>query len=268
MKKLITSEISDSAQMKLKSGTLQFLQDANAEALSAICKGLIGANYSDSQIYILWGCVNTGSGNNYIISAGAVFYGGEIYLVDAATFTLNANVAIFSIVITQYQINADPTTFSDSSVHNIHNIRKMSISAGVSGAMNYSSAKGILGFIPAQLNLTAAGVAQIQGSYPNFKVFVPENQYRYPALYAGSVNIGDLLAAGADFAVTFPVALSNNNYYVMGTIVSNIGSTDPASDSTVIWTIRGRLNTGFILRVQERGNFTQNISFEYIIFAV
>lgn len=267
MKKLITSGISDSAQMKLKSGTLQFLQDANAEALSAICMGLIGANYSDSQIYILWGCVNTGSGNNYIISAGAVFYGGEIYLVDAATFTLNANVAIFSIVITQYQTNADPMTFSDSSVHNIHNIRKMSISAGVSGTMNYLSAKGILEFIPAQLNLTASGVAQIQGSYPNLKVFVPENQYRYPALYAGSVNVGNI-SAGADFAVTFPVALSNNNYYVVGTIVSNAESTDPASDSTVIWTIRGRLNTGFTLRVQERGNFTQNISFEYIIFAV
>lgn len=268
MKKLDVSSVTNSAQMKLKSGTLQFLQDANAEALAAICQGLIGSAYSASQVYILWGCVNSGSGTSYVISAGAVFYAGEIYLVDAATFTLSGNVAIFSPITTQYQVNADPMTFSDSSVHNIHNIRKMRIIGGTTGTIDYLAAKGILEFVPAQLNLTGTGMAVVTGTYPNKNVYVPENTYRYPALYAGKLNIGDVAGGGVDYAITFPQALANNSYYVVGTIVSNPTSTSPSDDTSLFWTVRGRTSSGFVLHILEFGNWTQDISFEYIIFAV
>jgi hypothetical protein len=267
MKKLTVSGISDSAQFKFKSGTLQFLQDANSEAFAALCQALIGVNYSSAQVYILWGCINTGTGDSYIVSAGAVFYAGEIYLVDATTFSLNANVAIFSLVTTQYQTNADPVTFSDSSVHNIHDIRKMAVVAGTTGTMNYLTAKGILEYIPAQLNAVGTGALAITGTYPNLRFDVPIASNNYPALFAGSLNVGDVSAGGQDYTITFPSALATGNYYIVGTIVSNPASTAPNEDTTLFWTVRSRTSAGFILRLQESGNHSQNVSFEYIIFA-
>jgi hypothetical protein len=267
MKKLTVSGISDSAQFKFKSGTLQFLQDANSEAFAALCQAIIGVNYSAAQVYILWGCINTGTGDSYVVSAGAVFYAGEIYLVDAATFTLNANVAIFSPITTQYQTNADPVTFSDSSVHNIHDIRKTAVVAGTTGTMNFLAAKGILEFLPAQFNPTGTGALVISGTYPNLTFNVPANSNNYPALFAGTVNIGNLPGAGQDFPITFPSALSTGNYYVMGSIVSNPASSNPGADTTIRWTIRARTSAGFIFHAEEDGNYTQDVSFEYMIFA-
>ena len=135
MKKLVIDSISDSAQMPIKKGTLQFLQDANYEAMQSIVLAAIGSTYDPTKVYVLYGCINSGSGNSYTITAGAVFYAGEIYLVDAASFTASgSNVGVFSIAITQYTNNADPVTFADTTIQNVHNIRKMLISAGASGS--------------------------------------------------------------------------------------------------------------------------------------
>jgi hypothetical protein len=41
---------------------------------------------------------------------------------------------VLNIAITNYSSDADPVTFSDGSVYNIHNIRKVAISCGASGS--------------------------------------------------------------------------------------------------------------------------------------
>ena len=177
MKKLDLTPVTDAAQMPVKRGTLQFLQDANAEIFNAIVRGAIGTTYDNSKVYILFGCVNTGDGNSYNISAGAVFYQGEVYLVDAAVFsTTGANTAVFTQVTTQYVSYADPVTFTDSSVHNIHNIRKMVISSGASGSgiANWADRANFNFTVVPQLNPTAAGIMQISGTYPNLVFNVPD----------------------------------------------------------------------------------------------
>jgi len=269
MKKLIVTGITDSAQLKIKTGTLQFLQDANAEAFQAVIIAAIGPTYSPTIVYKLYGVINSGTGNSYTISAGAVFYGGEVYLVDAVTFTASgAQVGVLNVVVTQYTTNADPVTLTDSTVVNVHNIRKIVISAGTSGSTisDFSAISAFSFYVPAQLNLTASGLATVSGTYPNLKINVPAATNLYPALYAGSVTVGNV-ATGQDFPVTFPAALSTANYYVMGSIVSDPASTDPTSDTTTQWTIRARTANGFIMHMQERGAFSQNIEWEYIIFA-
>lgn len=138
MKILDTSNISPSAQMPIKKGTLQFLQDAYKECIESILKGTIGASYSTSTYYILYGCVNTGVGSNYIISAGAIFFNGEVYLVDGVTFTTGVGqVPVMNITTTQYTTNADPVTFTNSIQYNVHNIRKIVISAGTAAGNVY-----------------------------------------------------------------------------------------------------------------------------------
>lgn len=138
MKILDTSNISPSAQMPIKQGTLQFLQDAYKECIESILKGTIGGSYSASTYYILHGCVNSGVGSNYNISAGAMFFNGEVYLVDAAVFTTSGGqVPVMNVNTTQYTTNADPVTFTNGVAYNIHDIRKIVISGGTASGNEY-----------------------------------------------------------------------------------------------------------------------------------
>ena len=263
MRKLDVSSITDVSQMKIKQGTLQFLQDANAEAFASILIGLIGSSYNPATVYIIYGCQNSSGGSVYTISAGAAFYAGEIFLVPAQAFTVTgSDVPVFTILITQYLINADPVTFSDATVRNVHNIRQLLIAAAAagSGIANYSAASFLDFTIPAQVSLGGAGVT---GAYPNYNIPGPNGLN--PILAAGSVNVGDVgPGGGTDIIVTFALPLATGNYYVMGTVVS-LGT--PANDSTTSHSIRNKTNTGFTVHFQEFAGVIQNISFDWIVFA-
>lgn len=263
MKKLNTTPITDTAQFPVKKGTLEFLQLAHREVSSAILMGLIGNSYNPNTVYIIYGCVNSGTFPNYSITQGAAFYQGEVFLVDSVSFTATgSNVAVFNISTTQYTDAADPVTFTDSTVKNVHDIRKISISAGVShsGIANYSQAFFLNFYIPEQVSLTGDGVT---GAYPNYVVAGASGLN--PVLTAGSVNIGDVLGRNwtMDVDVAFATALTTASYYVVGTIISN---GDPGSDTEVFWTVRNRSTAGFTIHFREINTDNQNIIFDYIIF--
>ena len=84
-------------------------------------------------------------------------------------------------------------------------------------------------------------------------------------LYSGSVMIGDLPGgSGTDYTVAF-AELPTGDYFVNGSIVSNPGSLNPDNDTSIMWTVRSRTSTGFILHLREYLNVTQNVSFEYVL---
>ncbi len=263
MKILDLSAVTDSARLLVKEGTLQFLQDAPKEVVAALVQGLIGPTYNAAAVYVLWGAVNSGAGSNYVVSAGAAFYNGEIFLIDAASFTLTgAQVAILSIGVTQYTTNADPVTFTDTTVHNIHNIRKIVVSAGAAGSTfaNYLMASFVSFVIPPQVVLTGTAVT---GAYPNYNVNWPVSSL-HPILAVGSTVIGDVPpggGAGNDFAITF-ATVGTAAFTVLGTVVSN-GT--PANDSELTWSIRNRTATGFTVRFQEQSSVAQNITFDWVL---
>lgn len=267
MKKLDITPITNSAQFFPKKGTLEFLQLCFQEGFTELIKSLIGVSYNASTMYILRGVVDTGTHPTYTTTEGVVFYAGEFYLIDSASFTASgANVAVFSIIQTQYSTDADPCTFSDATTHNIHNIRKMQLTAAASGsALADLSAAYYLNFvIPAQLNLTATGQAVISGGYPNLNVDVPAATNLNPVLTAGSTNLGNTTFTNQDFTITLPITVSTVNYYVMGCFISN-GT--PADDTTAIFTVRNRSTTAFVINVRRTNNVVSNIAFEYICFA-
>lgn len=181
MKKIITSDITTGIGMPIKSGTLDHLQSAYQQAIDVMCKTTFALNgngvYSTSTVYVIYGCNQTGGGSTKNLSAGAVFYNGEIYLVPASTYTISGgNVAIANIVTSYFTgTNADPVTFTDASIHNVHEIKQIVVSAGASGSglVNYSA------FVFANLyftNLTTAnaavnvGTGSISSCYLNYKV--------------------------------------------------------------------------------------------------
>lgn len=127
MKILNISDISSSNAMPVKSGTLQFLQDAHKETVAGLITNIL-PNPISGTVYIISGCLNSGTGSVYNISAGVIYYNGEIFNFDGASFTLTGlQKAYARIETTQYITNADPVQFTDGVNRNVHNIRKIVI---------------------------------------------------------------------------------------------------------------------------------------------
>lgn len=227
MRNLNTSAITTSVAMPVKSGTLDHVQLAYKESVAESIKGLIGSVYSSTVIYILNGLVNVGSGSNYDISAGSVFYNGEVYLVDAAVFTISGGqFAVCKIVTSNFSgVNADPVQFSDGINRNVHEIRKVVISAdlGGSGISNYVDGQRINSNI-AQANLIAGSGISITGAYPDKTI---SSTVTNKIIRTGNIVIGDLNVTPSDpncallasstsglsaYVYTFPIALADANY--------------------------------------------------------
>jgi hypothetical protein len=145
MKKVDVSAVTTTNAMPVKSGTIDHIQSAYQEAISSAIKSIIfGSLYDPANGYILHGCVNSGTGSSYVISAGAVFFNGEVYQVPAASFsTTGLEVPVGVIQTTFFSgVNADPVAFTDGVSRNVHQIRQVVMQAGLSGsgAFNFLSA--------------------------------------------------------------------------------------------------------------------------------
>ena len=265
MKKLDVSSVTDSARFPIKSGTLAFLQQAYGEALEGIIISLIGPTYSTATMYVLSGCVNTGSGSNYTISGGYVFFNGEIYSVPSAGFsTTGTDVPVFVLLSTFVMaINADPVTFTDNSTKNVHNVRQVAVQSGVTGSgLSDYSTRFVMNFtIPAQLNATGSGVS---GTYPNLVFAGPGLQ----PLAVGRVHYGDVPGGSSTLAVTFTTPLTTTSYIVIPSVIS-IGTT-PSNDIYVHVGVIDSTRTvnGFTFEVREHNSETQNIDIAYVVYPV
>jgi hypothetical protein len=263
MKKLDVSTISTSIAMPIKSGTLTHVQQAYQEALAEIAKAITGS-YSSSAVYVLNGLVRTGSGLVFNITAGSVFYNGEVYLVDAVSFTASGgNTAVGNIVTTFVPaVNADPVEFSDGVSRNVHQVRKIVISSGLAGSgvgdfLSFSR----LNLNIAQVNITGTGIASVSGTYPNKVINVPAPPAS-PIVRKGVASIGDIdPSGGTTVNITF-TDLGTNAYIVLGSIESN-GTV--ANDAQVTWCIKNKANANFDVHFQEQQAVVQDINFAYAI---
>ena len=91
MKKILTNNIVENVRRQPFSKTsIDHLQEAFTEVLVSMMQML---NSNLSNTYRLHGLINSGSGSDYNISAGAVYLNGEVYQVDA--FIGTAHSVIF-----------------------------------------------------------------------------------------------------------------------------------------------------------------------------
>jgi hypothetical protein len=121
-----------------KQGTWTHLQKAYKEAIDAIVHPLIGSTYDSTKYYLLYGCVATGTDPGArTISAGAIFYNGEIYLVPAASFTTTgADVPVGNITVTNNttDYSVDPQVTPGGNTVYVHKIRTNVFTAGASNS--------------------------------------------------------------------------------------------------------------------------------------
>lgn len=165
MKKINTSNVTSTSRQPLLGRSVTHLKEGTMEnddsLVKAILEGISSTTYTTNVPLILFGCVNTGNlsgaGLPYAISAGAIYYNGEIYQVAAASGTITgANVVLLTITTT-YQMG-DPVTMTDGSLKNVHEIVTMNVSENTSGSgtADFSSAVRISTYaqkIATQINL-------------------------------------------------------------------------------------------------------------------
>ena len=123
MKKIITTNVLDPSVLQpFTAQSLRFIQDSKEDDVAALVKALVLSNlgsYSLTTPYVISGCVVSDSGKD--VTAGEIFYGGKYYETTAVNGT--TNVARFILTASQ-DATADPLTFSNSSVFNVHTIYK------------------------------------------------------------------------------------------------------------------------------------------------
>lgn len=270
MRKLDVSAITISNAMPLKSGPFTHLQLAYQEAIAQAIVGWIGSTYDSTKVYRLSGVVNSGSGSNYIISAGAVFFNGEVYLVDTSTFTISgSNVAVGTIVTTYFSgVEADPQDFTDGVPRNIHQIRKIVYAAALSG-----SGAGNFDDIVDDPVAHRSEVLELD----NTTSFTPTTDY-HPATKkyvddssvlklrkSGTKTIGDVVDAGATYTVAIGGApLLSTTYIVMMTVISKGVA---AQDLIAAPTIRTRGLSSFDIFIKPLLTVNvENIDIDWIIF--
>lgn len=138
MKKLDLSAIAVGAAMPLKKGSLQLIQDSYKEVVDALVNGLI--QYTPNTLIVLYGCKLTNALGN---TQGAMYYNGEIYLVDAASTVAvtGSNIRAWAIRTDNIlSTDADGVVFSDGVSRNVHQnvkIKLVDSPIGGSGVAGY-----------------------------------------------------------------------------------------------------------------------------------
>jgi hypothetical protein len=104
-----------------------FMEQAYTETFTSLIYGLLNSSNSAT---ILYGCVNSGSGSNYNISAGAIWYQGEVFNVPSFVGTAPGGqvpVASISQVYTQLR-------YTDNTLRDTLNVRTITWAFGTSGS--------------------------------------------------------------------------------------------------------------------------------------
>ena len=139
MKKLDLSQIVGTTGMPLKKGTLLHIVESQREVVDGLIRGLV--SYTTGNVVILYGCAITGTNPGVISNtAGAVFYNGEVYLVDAQTFTTTgSNIPCWTIFETSVSgLGYDTVLLTDASIGYIHKDRKFKLVNGPIGGSGVS----------------------------------------------------------------------------------------------------------------------------------
>lgn len=274
MKILNISDVSTSNAMPIKAGTLQFLQDAHREAIAGLVTNVIPTPLANT-IYILSGCKNSTVAPIHTLSAGVLFYNGEIFNFDGATFTLTGlQKAYARIETTQYLTNADPVQFTDGVSRNVHNIRKIVIentvtSSGLPEFINFINVgqwKDATNALSLAITTMQATDISLQNQITILSASLPKNIGYISGLNlpvtSGSLTVGGNIVSATGTAsdgilVTMSNAMPNINYYVR-CIVESLGTAN--QDQQAAQGMFKKISTTQFYYIQaETGSATQSL---------
>jgi hypothetical protein len=143
MRKVLTSQISPSVGMPIKAGTIDHLQQSYIELLVPLMRRVASRGSLTGAPLAISGCENTGTLPSYAFYDGLVIHGGVIYLLQGASFTPGGGQTAVCTITTSYVTGTayDPVTHTDGLPYNVHEVKIITVGAGVSGSgsFDYSS---------------------------------------------------------------------------------------------------------------------------------
>lgn len=159
MRKFITTNIVDPVKAPLTEKALRHINEIPNDLGSSLVKSMIGT-YTTNDLIVLEGCVVVANiGGTSTVTAGSIFYNGEIYLVDAnASISSPANTLYWEAVNTL--VDGAQTTFSDAVAYDFLSIRKLRLVNGISGGGLADYNGPTVKYLSAQIIITG-------NTYPN-----------------------------------------------------------------------------------------------------
>ena len=248
-KHVLYGDITSTAKQPYLKQTHQHYNEMIDELTKAFGQTIVA---NSSVVTILWGCVNTGTGTlvgqSAIISAGAVYYNGEIYQVPAFSSASLVN-GLKGTITTTYS-GIDPVLFSDSTTHNVHQIKTLVLSDAVpaTSPLDYNNWQ-IITRAWRTFNLTDSDVGVPTGTVTlayakkkqiNYNIF-GQNTIDLNIDYKNQMIFLNILIEGADvsastlssFHVKLPEGISvTENYKNMGFYVNSNNVTSEPSGTT------------------------------------
>lgn len=168
MKKIITSNVLDPSVLQpFTAQSLRFLQESKEDDVAALIKALVISNlgsYSLTTPYVISGCVYDNT-SLYGVTAGEIFYGGKYYQTTALANNTSTNIPRFVLTPSQ-DATADPLTFSDSSVFNVHTIYTyVATDSATLGDFNATQLVSVYGSGKITFNVVSANQSTTSTSY-------------------------------------------------------------------------------------------------------
>lgn len=129
MKRLKTESLTGSLKAPYAKVAVDHVQSNALEVANSLARGIIG-NYSASNLYVLHGCVVTVVTSTAAITAGAIYYNGEIYQVAAATGIAGSGGAnwVWKVLDTSVQ-----SKFSDNNTYDWMQTKSIIFTGGLTG---------------------------------------------------------------------------------------------------------------------------------------
>ena len=179
------------------------LQKGMIARFQALLTGLIGP--AQDQIYVIHGCEFTVTGNDYSMTAGAVFYNNRIWTVDAFQGSIALEIPVF-VVDNVYDRQA---LYSDGSLRDTFFEQKLAVQFGApgSGIADYNQIELLETAIARTLELAKSGrVESIINELPGNISWRVRNIP--PGLWTGMIYENDIFIAVATGGTVEPVMTS------------------------------------------------------------
>lgn len=135
MKKLDWTAVTASNGLVFEEQTFEHINSGHKDSYIAFVKANIPSAWHTGKLVILYGCVDSGTPPARNLSAGAVYYNGEIYQVDSASFsTTGLQIGIWTLVdVDSGNTESTIKTASSSFVSHVLINSKFVFAAGNSG---------------------------------------------------------------------------------------------------------------------------------------
>lgn len=142
MNKVDTSDITTGVAYPPSKKGFDFLQNAHIEIFSVLAQAISGDPGLSINAYILYGCEKTDlGGGNFQFNEGWIYDGNtrEVYFFEGTGSIAIADEPVLTITTTP-DPTADPTTFTDGSTKDVHDVRTLVVSDGALGSadINYA----------------------------------------------------------------------------------------------------------------------------------